>query len=129
MYPLTYMMLIQTYIGPSGIHGMGLFVAEPVAKGTRIWEFMEGLDVVIPQTVLDHAKDPVRAYLARYTYPHPARTDMLVLDGDNGRFMNHSDTPNTDFTVPAIGVALVDMHAGTELTCNYGEFAPGFVLD
>ena len=42
---------------------------------------------------------------------------MVILDSDNGRFMNHSPTPNTDFRV---------FDKGEELTCNYHEFEPTF---
>ena len=45
---------------------------------------------------------------------------------DNGRFMNHDEQPNTDFTNPTVGFATRDIAKGEELTCNYSEFAPGF---
>ena len=47
---------------------------------------------------------------------------MLVLESDEGRFMNHSPSPNTDFAGMNEGYALVDIPAGTEITCNYAEF-------
>ncbi len=123
------MMLIPTYLAPSSIHGIGIFTAQPVAKGTRIWEFTEGLDLVLPESLLETSREPILSHLKRYTYPHASKPGMRVLDGDDGRFMNHSKTPNTDFKTPAFGIALVDMPAGTELTCDYGEFDPGFTLD
>ena len=122
------MMLVPTYVAPSPIHGAGLFTSEPIAKGTLIWEFIEGLDVEIPEKFLQHENESVRVYLDRYTYPHPHRAGFVVLDGDNGRFMNHSEEPNSDFRTPNVGYALVDIPADTELLCNYHEFAPGFTF-
>ena len=51
----------------------------------------------------------------------------MIVDCDNGRFMNHSLTPNTDFRIFDKGYALVDIAQGDELTCNYHEFDPSFV--
>jgi SET domain-containing protein len=125
------MMLIKTYLQESGIHGIGVYAGEPIPKGTKIWEFMEGLDPIYDASLLQTMPEPTRSFLNRYTYPHHTLPGKIVLDGDHGRFMNHSDTPNTDFTaVPCtVGYALCDIAQGEELTCNYNEFAPGFVLD
>ena len=65
-------------------------------------------------------------YIARYSYPHLEMPGVVVVDSDNGRFMNHSMQPNTDFRVFDKGYALVDIAAGEEITCNYHEFDPGF---
>jgi hypothetical protein len=50
-----------------------------------------------------------------------------VIDMDNGKFMNHSLAPNTDFRVFDAGYAVTDIAPGDEITCNYHEFDPGFV--
>jgi hypothetical protein len=50
------------------------------------------------------------------------REGFVVLELDNGRFMNHSLQPNTDFTRPDVGYATADIHPGEELTCNYFDF-------
>ena len=123
------MMLIPTYLAQSAIHGSGLFAGEPIPKGTKIWEFLPGLDVEIDANHLQHPNAAISAYLNRYSYPHHLDAGKIILDGDNGRFMNHSDTPNTDVATPSVGFARVDIPAGTELTCDYGEFAPGFTLE
>ena len=49
-----------------------------------------------------------------------------VLDCDDGKFMNHSEQPNTDFRVFDKGYALTDIAVGEEITCNYYEFDPAF---
>lgn len=125
------MMLVRTTLAQSTIHGIGIFADAPIARGTRIWELMEGLDPVFDAALLDTAPEPIRSYLRRYTYPHYADASKIILDGDNGRFMNHSPTPNTDFKNihGKYGFAIVDIAAGTEITCDYAEFAPGFALE
>jgi SET domain-containing protein len=47
---------------------------------------------------------------------------VYVLEFDHGRFMNHSPTPNTDFTNPALGLATCAIAAGEEITCDYRQF-------
>lgn len=42
------MFIVRTYIGPSGIHGNGVFAGEDLAQGQVIWEFAPGLDLVVP---------------------------------------------------------------------------------
>lgn len=123
------MMLVKNYLGLSDIHGIGLFAGEPIKKGQRIWEFMPGLDVELPESALNSPVGSIRSYLQRYTYPHHRDEGKIILDGDHGRFMNHSESPNTDFRTPSVGIATQDIPEGAEITCNYNEFAPGFDLD
>ena len=43
--PIDFMaMLVKTRVAPSGIHGNGLFAAEPIPAGTPIWRFAAGFD-------------------------------------------------------------------------------------
>ena len=53
---------------------------------------------------------------------------FLVLDADNGRHMNHSEAPNTDFRDLKLGYAIADIEPGEEITCNYAEFEPEFEI-
>jgi hypothetical protein len=46
---------------------------------------------------------------------------VVCLESDHGKFMNHSLTPNTDFSVFDKGYALTDIAQGDEITCNYHE--------
>ena len=49
-----------------------------------------------------------------------------MLSGDHACFINHSDTPNTGAAVnpalPVTTVALRDIQAGEEITCNYWAY-------
>ncbi len=117
------MMLVQTMIQSSAIEGNGIFAAEPIKKGQIIWEFVEGFDVEFTNPQIAALAPIGQEYLQRYTYPHPAKKNVRILDGDSGRFMNHADTPNTDFTFASHGIATADIAVGEEITCNYNEFA------
>ncbi|XBQ15019.1 MAG: SET domain-containing protein [Oceanicaulis sp.] len=122
------MLLIDTYVGPSAIEGVGVFAAEPIAAGQLIYRFEPGFDRLISPAELAAMPEPIRRFVDRYTYPHPADHSLLVLDADNGRHMNHSLDPNTDFSDAVYGRAIKDIAPGEEITCNYAEFEPNFVM-
>ena len=123
------MMLVNTYVAPSAIEGVGVFAAEPIAAGTLIWKLDPDFDRLLDKASVARQPAFTREFIERYTYPYPDDPNLLVLEVDNGRFMNHDATgPNTDFSSATAGFAVRDIAAGEELTCNYGEFDPGFLL-
>lgn len=122
------MLLIDTYVGPSAIEGVGVFAAEPIRAGQLIYRFEPGFDRLISPAELAAMPEAIRRFVDRYTYPHPSDHSLLVLDADNGRHMNHSLQPNTDFSDAVYGRAIADIAPGEEITCNYAEFEPNFVM-
>lgn len=122
------MMLVPTYVAPSKIEGVGVFAAEDVPEGQLIWELAPGLDRLIGSRELAELPPVLQAFAERYGYPYPHDPDVMIVELDNGRFMNHSDTPNTRFDDPDAGYTLRAIKAGEELTCNYAEFDPGFQM-
>lgn len=122
------MMIVPTYVGPSKIEGVGIFAAASIEAGDPIWILEDKFDLLLPASELAALPDLQRQFIERYGYPHMTRPGIIVLEFDNGRFMNHSDDPNTDFRNPEIGWATRDIAEGEELTCNYAEFDPGFVM-
>jgi hypothetical protein len=122
------MLLVKTYVAPSGIEGVGVFAGEPIAKGQSIWRFDPRFDRTLTIEELELLPEGVRAFLEKYSYPHHAEEGVVILELDNGRFMNHSTEPNTDFSQMDFGYALRDIKAGEELTCDYVEFDPTFAL-
>jgi SET domain-containing protein len=122
------MILVPTYVAPSDIEGVGVFAAGPIAKGTLLWRLDRGFDRLIRREDLEK-RDPVfRDFADRYGYPYPHDPTLLVVELDNGRFMNHSTTPNTCFNDPDYGYSLIDIAADEEITCDYAEFEPGFEI-
>ena len=116
------MLLVKTYLAPSTIHGTGLFAAEPIAKGTVIWRFDERVDRRFAKAEREALPEPAHSFLMTYSYPEVLGGDTYILDGDHARFMNHSETPNTDCVVDTITTR--DVAAGEELLCDYREFDP-----
>lgn len=120
------MMLVPTRRQESAIHGTGLFAAEPIAAGTATWRFTPGVDLALHPDALDRLPEVSREWFEMYAYLD-IRTGLYVLCADDGRYMNHSDDPNVggDYErepVFGVDVALRDIEAGEELTCDYRTF-------
>jgi SET domain-containing protein len=121
------MLLISTYVAPSSIEGLGVYSDEYVPCGSLIWSLNPKFDVFVNEIVLGSLPAHVRSYIARYSYPHLEMPGCRVIDVDNGKYMNHSLAPSTDFRIFDKGYALADIARGEEITCNYHEFDPDFV--
>jgi SET domain-containing protein len=114
---------IPSRVGPSAIHGLGLFATEPIPAGTVVWRLDPGLDVVLDEGLVADLPVAARAHLDRYAYPDPVRR-ARVLCVDDARYFNHAvpancgDSPSEG---PDVTVALRDIPAGEELTWDYRE--------
>lgn len=114
------MMMIETELKASPIHGLGVFLLAPVRKGQLIWRFDSRIDRVYTQEEVDGLPAHLQRYLRTYsTWHEPTR--LYVLCGDNGRYFNHSDRPTTVSNAISFGEdhAARDLEAGAELTSDY----------
>ena len=114
------MMMVDTEVRPSPIHGLGVFLLQPVRKGELIWRFESRIDRVYPPGEIESLPAHVPAYLRTYSTWHDG-VGVWVLCGDNGRYFNHSDEPSTVSDAIAFGCdhALRDLAVGDELTSDY----------
>lgn len=113
------MMLVRCRLEKSEIEGLGVFTQERIDAGARVWVLDPTFDIVVSEAVLAAAPASTRAVFERYGFTLATRPGEIALDGDDGRFMNHSDTPNLDFSAPGVATALRDIEPGEELTCHY----------
>jgi uncharacterized protein len=120
------MMLVRTYIASSEIQGLGIFAGEFIPGGSQIWVLNPKFDIFIYEEEIAALPAHMQDYLARYSYPHLKISRVRIVDCDDGKFMNHTEQPNTDFRIFDRGFALSDIAAGEEITCNYSEFDPDF---
>jgi SET domain-containing protein len=114
------MLMVETELRDSPIHGIGVFLSEPVRAGQLIWRFDSRIDRVFSDQEIAEMPPQLQRFLKTYSTLH-AGLGLWVLCGDNGRHFNHSDKPNTRSLGIAFGddVAAEDMDAGTELTSDY----------
>jgi len=114
------MMMVETELRASSIHGIGVFLLEPVRAGQLIWRFDSRIDRVFSDAEIREMPERLQQYLHTYSTLH-RDLQLWVLCGDNGRHFNHSETPNTRSLGIAFGddVAAYDLNAGAELTSDY----------
>lgn len=118
--------MVKTKIGASKTHGIGLFAAEFIPKGTVTWRFMPGLDLVVPEDILLQLSEAARTQFLNYCYVD-RYTKHFILCFDDERFINHSKTPNISQNkvaseIEGVEIAMRDIKAGEELHCDYEEF-------
>lgn len=113
------MLLVKTYAGPSNIQGLGLFAGESIKKGRAIWKWIDEWDKMI--TIEEVNKMPELQKNFWLLYGFVQSQGCVVMCGDNGRFINHSNNPNLN-ALDDITIAARDIKEGEELTEDYRKF-------
>jgi len=114
------MMMVETELRPSPIHGLGVFLLEPVKKDGLIWRFDGRIDRVYTPDEVATLPAHMQRFLETYCTWHE-QAGLFVLCGDHGRFFNHSETPSTVSNAISFGEdrAARDLEVGEELTSDY----------
>ena len=117
------MLVIPARLQSSPIHGLGVFTVHAVPAGAVVSRFVPRFDVEYNAEALPELGEAERAYLRHYSY-RSRFTGRYILPGDHDRFMNHSDAPNVGMNPDGsyTCLALRDIAAGEELTCDYRTF-------
>ena len=115
------MFLIKTLIGPSRIHGNGVFAGDAVSPGTIIWRFEPTFDRVISDDELKGMPAAFCEYVDMYAYRSTDIGGRLLLPCDHAKFLNHSIDPNTtERFLESIASRIINQ--GEEITCDYSKF-------
>jgi SET domain-containing protein len=123
------MLLVKTTVGPSRIEGLGLFAAEFIPKGRRIWEYREGVDQRFDESHLAQFAEDEQERLLTHCYKNPV-SGLYVLCGDDAKYINHGEEPNTEdigfdeglLNGEGITIAARDISPGEEIVSNYASF-------
>lgn len=118
------MMTVRTELKVSDLHGIGCFALQDIPKGAKVWEFDAVVDSVIPKAWFDQAPKFYQDYLLFYA---EYEDGYFVLCGDNGKFWNHSESPNLKLiSIPDEEMwyvfAIEDIKKGDELLYDYRNF-------
>lgn len=88
------MLVIDTAVRPSSVHGTGLFCQEALPEGRLIWVLHKNFDPMFSAEEWLLLPVPAKEYLRTYMY-WSLKHKKYVACLDNSRFMNHSSSPNT----------------------------------
>jgi len=116
------MLLVKTYVGKSKVHGLGVFAAQSIRKGAKIWRFVYGFDRFYTRKRLAKLPKPARDYINLHGYQWG---NEILLSMDYDTFMNHSENPNTDFHNGFV-IARGNIRKGEEITNDYRAFEAAF---
>lgn len=114
------MIIVKTKIKNSKIHGIGLFADEFIPKGTIIWKFEKDFDLMISDNKKCSLPKLTQEFID-FFYFYDNQFEWIIL-GDNARFINHSDKPNTDSKEFMFTKANKDIKKGEEIFENYYDF-------
>lgn len=117
------MLIIPTELRSSAIHGFGVFATRAILAGAVVSRYLPPFDVQYPVELMAAVSAPERTYLQNFSYLSRF-TGVWILPGDHDRYMNHSDDPNVGMNPNGNteNLALRDIAAGEELTCDYRTF-------
>lgn len=117
------MLVIPAYLSNSGLHGLGVFARDAIRAGQLVSQFRPPLDVMVTREFVESLSPPEREYLHHFAYLSMF-LHVYILTGDHDRYMNHSAEPNVGIAQDRTtdSVALRDIQAGEELTCDYLTF-------
>lgn len=112
------MLLVKTQIGLSEVHGIGLFAAQFIAKGTVTWQYHPDFDSAYSESDMLRMPEPAREQFLKYAY-YDKELELYILCSDDQRFINHEpDFPNI-ISTPRQDVTARDIMLGEELLCDY----------
>ncbi len=119
------MLLIKTKIGPSTVHGIGLFADQFIPKGTTTWEYNPEFDVSYTEEQVSRMSEPAKERFFNYAY-FDKDLHKYVLCLDDLRFINHKEVDPNILSTPTKDIAARDIQPGEELFCNYNHYEEGY---
>lgn len=115
------MFIVPVFVDKSVIHGLGLYAARDIECDDVIWRFHPKLDLTFSPDEWQSLPEHIRDALAEHAW-QPERGGLINYEATAGKYINHSDDPNTDFRTDGIGFAKCRILRGEELTTDYREF-------
>ena len=112
------MFLINTYLDKSKIQGVGVFSIEDIKKGHKIQEERSNFQMEFDKNNLPSMPLAFANFLETHSYQKYLHPDMLILQLDNSKYINHSKNPNLNHD----GFAIKDINIGDEITIDYRDF-------
>lgn len=111
MHPDTELRFIDERIG------YGVFATRPIPRGTVIW-ILCAFDHIYRREEVAGMPEAYQEIVARYSYIDGE--GRFVLCWDQGRYVNHSCNPAMLGVGPSFEIAVRDIAAGEQITCEYG---------
>lgn len=117
--------IVNTYLAPSQIHGVGVFALRDIKKGEKMYQNTIPSIFDVPYSkfrlLQKHVRDTLKQFFPYKIFDKRNEPQTFWYPVNSMQaYMNHSDTPNYD---PVKDVALKNIKKGEEITENYREIA------
>jgi hypothetical protein len=117
--------MVKTYLDKSRLHGIGVFANQFIPKGTKVWEFTEGFDLIVSEDSFLKLTNIQKNAIMFYGYKEK-KNKKIIFCIDNAHHFNFSENPNTASKNDSgnddiSSYALYDIHIGDELTYSIEE--------
>jgi len=89
------MLIVETTVGPSSVHGTGCFAAEDIKAGQIVWVLIKGFDPTFTRNDYEKLPEAAKSYCKWFMY-WSDKLSLYVMCLDNARHFNHSVNPNTE---------------------------------
>jgi hypothetical protein len=106
--------------------GHGVFATKPIPRGTVVWVLCR-FDIVLTPEAVRALPAPYLPIIENYAYG--TADGNRVLCWDHGRSINHSCDPAMLGVGAQVEIAVRDIAAGEQLTCEYGSLNLPYRLD
>jgi hypothetical protein len=97
--------------------GLGVFATRPIPRGTITWTLCK-FDRIYSRAEVEAMEPAYRRIAEVFSYIDPEGRSVLCWDG--ARHMNHACDSNTFPIIPVVDIAVRDIAAGEQITCDYG---------
>lgn len=120
----TQVVRVKTYLSRSNIHGIGVFAAEEIKKGTVTWSYSPRFVAKIGPEEIAKMSEEERERLDSLDYYWVDGQGNYVFSLDHDKFTNHSFDPNIRSVDDFTDIAVRDIAVGEELTIDYRTITP-----
>ena len=111
---------IAVQLNKSPIHGLGLFAAQDITQGQKVYTANLSLDLLLSEAELSQLSDDEIHTIKHYGF-FDQKEKKWHYAFDDIKFCNHSDQGNIVFSAGSL-VAKRDISKGEEITQDYREF-------
>jgi SET domain-containing protein len=109
------MLLVDTYLNKSQIHGIGVFSKENIKQKEIVTKELPQFEFHFNQNELPKMPLSFANFINKYAFESNLDKNILILGIDNEKYINHSDEPNID----EHGYAIKNIKIDDELTVDY----------
>lgn len=102
---------------------LGLFTKEFIPKNTKVWEFIEGVDIKMDEKTFNRLNYAQKEFFEKYGWKEDDGFYYSSCDLTN--FINHSYNPNLEIVGDVI-ISNRDIQIGEELFEDYSQFDSEF---